>query len=353
MLTQLTEEQKARMPFYVDKWTKIGLSTNAVDRPAAEISIKALYALAKLSEPRVEWYDDPIQGSNAAMDFAAKHSKNKEIIRDAGLSYFGGTLWAGYPAWADFFNVECNIELDRNYIDLHSNCGYYFCLDGLVIATEKPLKINLDEQGRLHNFNGKSIEYRSGWGLFHIHGIEVPGWIVKAPQKINNKTIDAEENIEVRRVMLDIYGADNYLKNGNYEVLDIDTDQFGRQRRLLRSQNGDDEPIVRVEVMNSTAEPDNCYKTYYLAVSSKLEPLFPGLTDTQVTEIEDQANEMSKEEKIEAGYLGKPQELTAHNAVASSFGLYGHEYGNNGQIRQGDVLLKFKDGSNNKPFRES
>ena len=36
MITELTKEQKARFPEFVDKWIKIGLSTERANRPKAE-----------------------------------------------------------------------------------------------------------------------------------------------------------------------------------------------------------------------------------------------------------------------------------------------------------------------------
>ena len=46
--------------------------------------------------------------------------------------------------------------------------------------------------------------------------------------------VEKEENIEVRRIMIDIMGSDQYLLKSNFEVIDTDYDQFGQQRRLLR-----------------------------------------------------------------------------------------------------------------------
>ena len=351
MITSLTEEQKSKFQYYIDKWIKIGLSTDRVDRPKAEQSIKNLYKLANLKEPKIVWLDDPIQGSQASMKFIqdTSNSSNKEItsseVRSAGWSFIGGSLWPAFSAWADFFNVECNIEIDRNYLDLVENCGYYYCLEDVVFATERPTKINLDSNGSLHNTTGKSIEYYSGWGLYHLHGISVPEWIITNPERITSELIDKESNIEVRREMLNIFGADKYLTEGNYDVLDSDKDQFGRQRRLLVKNNGEDEKIMRVEVINSTIEPDKTYNTYYLPVHHELRPL--------LKDPDELSENMSEEELIQNNYLGEEQKLTCHNAVASTFGKLGKDYGLDGQIRQGDVFINFTDGTNKLNFRES
>ncbi len=167
--------------------------------------------------------------------------------------------------------------------------------------------------------------------LFAVHGVRVPAWIILQKEKITPDLINKEPNSEIRRILINFYGTDKYLLDSKYEVLDIDKDQFGRQRRLLRKKILGDEDIVRVEVKNSSPELDQSYNTYYLPVHPELRPL---LSDTERK-------------------FGEPQKMTCHNAVASTFGKTGEQYGLIGQIRQGDVFIEFKDGSNFKGFRES
>ena len=41
-----------------------------------------------------------------------------------------------------------------------------------VMVCDRPKEINRNEQGRLHNRKGKSIEYKDGWGLYHLNGVK-------------------------------------------------------------------------------------------------------------------------------------------------------------------------------------
>ena len=97
--------------------------------------------------------------------------------------------------------------------------------------------------------------------------------------------------------MLDRYGWDKYLmQSGAEEVLKDDAG-------ILYQKNiENDEPLVMVKVINSTPEPDGTKKNYFLRVDPQLRPMLADKT------------------------FGKPQKLTARNAVASTFGLYGNEY---------------------------
>jgi hypothetical protein len=348
MIDKLTPEQEAKLPEYRDKWISIGLSTEPADRPRAEAAVKELYKLVGFPEPEIQWRDDPLQGSRAAGEYVENYFKDKpkpqnydDLVRSARRSWIGGSLWAGYAAWADFFNREVGIEINRAYLELVESVGYYFCLRGLVVLTERPSKILRDERGRLHNPTGKAIEYPSGWGIYAIHGVRVDEDIILHPEQITAERVLKEPNVEIRRVMLDILGRPAFMAQlsaaGLVEVLDQDMDSLGFPRRLIRIQLPDDETIVAVDVLNSTLEPDGTRKPYFIFPEPTLKPALVLADGTS---------------RLIDG--AQAQELTCHNAVASTFGYYGHEYGKNGQFRQGDVLVVFKDGENlNVNFQES
>ena len=57
------------------------------------------------------------------------------------------------------------------------------------------------------------------------------------------------------------YGAERYLREAGARLLA--QDDYGK---LWRVEFDDDEPLQMVEVVNSTAEPDGSYKTYFLRV---------------------------------------------------------------------------------------
>ncbi len=395
MITNLTPEQIAKFPEYVEKWTAIGLCTDPADRPKAEIAINKCYQLAGLTPPKkIVWCDSPL--SQAITHSILKDEKIqkelqvkfktqsvrasvrdsvwtsvwasvgdsvgasvKDSVRDSVGASVGASVkdsvWASVRAsvrdsvrasvygqhdasWLSFynyFNKECGLyeetKLLDGLIELAESAGWWLPCKDICFVSERHSMLNRDNEGRLHNTNGPAFMYPDGFCGYYYHGVKVPEFVITEPNKITPQLIDQESNIEVRRVMLQIYGEERYLTAGNYEVLDEDKDQFGRPRRLLRKQNGEDEPIVKVEVINSSLELDGSYKTYYLSVHPELRPL---LSDTERK-------------------FGDPQKMTCHNAVASTFGKRGEEYGVVGQVRQGDVFIEFKDGTNILKFRES
>jgi hypothetical protein len=118
-----------------------------------------------------------------------------------------------------------------------------------------------------------------------------------AENPITLQQIESEDNIELRRVMIDKYGQDKYILDSGAE--ELHRDDWGI---LYKKEVPNDVPIVMVKVVNSTKEPDGTYRDYFLRVDPQIRPMF------------------------EDGSFGKPQKPTAKNAVASTFGMKGSEY---------------------------
>nr|WP_199301282.1 hypothetical protein [Trichocoleus sp. FACHB-90] len=60
-IEKLTPEQEALIPVYWEKWRKIALSTEPIDRGKAKEAIKKIYALIGLPEPEILFFDSPCE----------------------------------------------------------------------------------------------------------------------------------------------------------------------------------------------------------------------------------------------------------------------------------------------------
>ena len=267
MIRKLTKQQEARFPEFVQKWIAIGLSTERADRARAELAIKNLYSLAKQKEPKVFWVPCPLSGALSAVVFArltntkAVESAVGSAVRSAGYSFWGGSLWAGYTAWADYFGEVCSIEIDRNYLHYTQSCGYAWLLNGVVFACERPKAIHRDTQGRLHCESGQAIDFESGWGLSAWHGVVVPRSIIDSPEKITADQAIKEQNAEIRRVMIERMGQERFLHESGAQK--VHSDDFGALYKI-GTKAGD--TLDFVKVVNSTPEPDGSFKKYVLRV---------------------------------------------------------------------------------------
>jgi hypothetical protein len=205
----------------------------------------------------------------------------------------GDSVWnSGYGqhdtnwlAFYRYFHDECGLIAETEKLSgqwkVCKSAGWYLPFKNICLISERHNILHLDEQGRLHNPNGIALAYPDGWGVYAVHGVRLPEWIITEPEKITIDNITTESNAEIRRVMIDKFGADKYAQSGKV----IQSDEFGT---LYRREVQGDEPIVMVKVTNSTPEPDGSFKDYYLRVP--------------------------------------PETKTAHEAVAWTFGMSAKEY---------------------------
>jgi hypothetical protein len=95
-------------------------------------------------------------------------------------------------------------------------------------------------------------------------------WIVTNPALITVEKIDAEQNAEIRRLMIDKFGLSRYIQESGAVVVASGGTAHPvaglRGSRLLRRELRDDEPVVVIEMQNSTPEPDGSIKTYHIRV---------------------------------------------------------------------------------------
>jgi hypothetical protein len=234
-----------------------------------------------------------------------EHMARDQLTRAVAGAGFGGRPGITKAAQLDYANRILGVPIDRSFIDTMQSCGWYWVLDGLCFAAERFAWIKRDAMGRPHSEAGPSVAYRSGWSWWHWHGFEVPQYVIDDPAKISLPTIEGVNSPELRRILIERYrhgeepnGAAAFLCYGGARRLDHD-ETFGT---LWRRDLDRDEPLVMVEVVNGSPEPDGSVKRYFLRVDPQLRPILPN------------------------GRFGEPQKATARNAVASTFGLSGAEY---------------------------
>jgi hypothetical protein len=194
-------------------------------------------------------------------------------------------------------HTEDQRELLGQWRRLAESCGWVYPFDGICFICDRPSVIRRDEQNRLHCGDGPALAFEDGYAIWASHGVRVPQHVIMSPSSLHPDEIEKEGNAEVRRVMIERFGQDRFLRESGAVL--IHQDQTGK---LWRKDLADDEPMVMVEVLNSTPEPDGHHKTYFLRVQPELRPMLPD------------------------GRLGDPQTMTAHNAVASTFGIRGADY---------------------------
>ena len=71
-ISELTLEQEALIPTYREKWKKIALSTERIDREKAAEAVKQAYAFIAEKEPEILFFESPcraLQNLSKHIDF--------------------------------------------------------------------------------------------------------------------------------------------------------------------------------------------------------------------------------------------------------------------------------------------
>ena len=362
LLYSLMDEHRAQFKPWAERWIANAMSTKPMDdedRAAMAEAINGMYRAAKLDPPkRIVFVSSPfvlrfaggfaaaiwhLRGATyaatrvateAATEAATRAATEAATYEDSGHWWSGinidsiirlaarfgpiallcqcarcsyrmsnpGNQWSSWVAFLSFFRHIARLDLpqyeDWKYYEAAAiHGGPRIMHKEFCMVSDRPEILLVDEQNRPHCETGPFCCWRDGSALYAVHGVRVPAWIIEQPEKITVSIIGREANAEIRRIMVDRYGPSRYLADSGATL--VHKDDFGC---LYRKAQADDEPLVMVKVVNSTRESDGSFKDYWLRVDPELKPL---LSD---------------------GSKGKPQKLTARNAVASTFGLRGEEY---------------------------
>lgn len=256
-IDKLTPEQEALIPIVRNKWLRVGTSVGETNREEAEKCVDEIYKFAGFScVNKKVWARSPME--------AVKIMREElKIDKDIIGNYFSGSQDAYWLAYYDYFKQigVKEAELLNPFYRLSEICGWWWPFDEVIVMSDKPIQLNLDERSRLHSTTTQSISYSDGWGIYAIHGVIVPTYVITNPEQITVEKIEKENNIEIRRVMLEKYGIQKYLIDAKADK--IAEDEFGT---LYRKEIIDDESIVMVKVTNATPEPDGTKKEYFLRV---------------------------------------------------------------------------------------
>lgn len=184
--------------------------------------------------------------------------KAQALLRGATLD---AVLGQHDAPWLWMFDALGRLEGLEGLAEVARAAGWWWPYERLVVLCERPAELHRDEPGRLHRGDGPALGFPDGFALHAWRGMPIPADFVRTLAGLTAERIRDEDNAELRRVMLEYYGYDRYLADVGAEPLHRDETGI-----LWRIDLPGDEPVVMVEVVNSTPEPDGTYRTYYLRV---------------------------------------------------------------------------------------
>ena len=153
-----------------------------------------------------------------------------KIVKNGFYNYGLSSLWCMLPAFASFFRDICKLNLPEKIKErinineaLVSSIGWTWWHENVLVLSDRPKIINLDDQGRLHCENGPAIEYRDGWALYYWHGAAIPQEWISGKKPTAQEAISWPK-IEQRRAACEIIGWANILSELDVTIIDTDDD---------------------------------------------------------------------------------------------------------------------------------
>lgn len=184
--------------------------------------------------------------------------------------WHGGNQWSSWAAPTDFY-VEVvkgdisNADAWPHWKAATIHGGPRIMHADFVLVSDRPTKLTVDDRLRPHGIDGPYCQWSDGTCLHAWNGVPVPRWIIEQNdqrivdyRKLTPAEIDAENNAEVRRVMIERYGAANYIRDAG--CVKVHEDKYG----ILWNKPKHEWSCV--EVINGTAEPDGSFRHYFLQV---------------------------------------------------------------------------------------
>ena len=206
---------------------------------------------------------------------------------------------------------------------LAQNAGWFLPHEKICWISERHDVLRRDNEGRLHCEDGPALSYPDGFWIWAWHGTRVPQRVIEAPETITIEDVRKEQNAEVRRVMVERMGWENFCAAARMKLIHVDE---------LHS-NFPDIPVS--ELVDSGAR----LVTSYREGSERAELL-------EAAELRDFEERPLRFVRLTDPSTGRQYTLRVlhshtrcYEAVGWTFGLTETEYKHGRFIRQGDVFL--------------
>lgn len=298
-IDKLTPEQEALIPVYVEKWRRIALSTEPIDREKAAKAVKMAYAVTGMGEPDIlffeshhaaekKWFElheymevtRSLEKLFMRIMIETLYYKIGELIEenliDEAISkivnfLFGGNVsnlymfhdaieardWTDLAIYIDF----CISVLDLKDFDLRKewsvvesfleSCGAVYPYPEVALICDRPRILSCDRDNNLHAEGKPALQFADGFTVYAYHGAELPEKYGKVhPDQWQSQWLLEEENAELRRVLIQGIGYSRLCQE--LQALELDA---WREYSLLKI---DDADIETIHLLKMTCPSTGC-----------------------------------------------------------------------------------------------
>ncbi|MEO1762915.1 MAG: DUF6745 domain-containing protein, partial [Cyanobacteria bacterium J06629_18] len=312
--TELASKQEKLVSKFRNKWFKIALSTERIDKKKAKKAIKAAYQYFTGELPEIIFVDSPKAALKELYDigcdylnFSIKYNLRHPLINypyesfhditalEKGIQIEGeisdivlekNIIYTqlkydvdkeeiGIPdddyvlngIQTDFLIAECcfydfcisvlklphNQQKWKTLKNIVQYCGWVFDYKSVCIVSNRPIKLCFDEYNNLHAEEKPAIEYADGFKVYAHHGVWIPEKYGSIPSPHwKSQWLLEEENAELRRVLIQSIGYNRICE----ELGAIELDSW-QKYTLLKIEN-------YTEIQNPENSQDNSEPMYLL-----------------------------------------------------------------------------------------
>jgi len=200
--SNITPEQEASMPMFVEKYTEIGINTDPIDRDKARAYASKLYKFLEYHDPQVLFANGPTEAwlmtvwvnhmqqnnieipekaEDIVFDFDAirKVAKGVSFVR----SHLDGQMMASWVSRVKFMQFAgMELPKDFNLIEDQIEFNVIYLLNGYCIFSDRFSEVHIKDK-KLHCDGGPSIEYLDGTRCWSLNGIAVPQWLAETSKE--------------------------------------------------------------------------------------------------------------------------------------------------------------------------
>ena len=114
---------------------------------------------------------------------------------------------------------------------------------------------------RLDNPSAPAIGFPDTFCKFYLQGLEFKSEVILNPEYINPQAILEENNQERRRILLERFGYESFIRDVKAEL--INSSEYGELYRVSFDRG---DPLQMVKVINATPEPNGTNRRFFLRV---------------------------------------------------------------------------------------
>jgi len=281
----LTAEQLKQVEEWREKYLAVGRQTGPCDREAAEGYIKEAYQERGLEPPKqIIWVPSVMAGCTEAARLAnnGQEPTAAQIREQVSQACYGqhDVYWLSYYAFArDVLGLTSEAN-PTPQLKVAEHVCWWWPFENICVVSERPTKLCIDDEGRLHCEDGKALEFSDGWGFSSWHGTRIPDeWVTTDKNELDPALALTWPQIEQRRCAAEIIGWGKVLERVKYKVIDNNPDPHvgmlisvdlpdAPDSRFLKALCGTGRTIALPVPNNmTTAEEANCW-TYNIDVKA-------------------------------------------------------------------------------------